>query len=552
MNHDVFISYSSQNREAAQAICHVLEQNEIRCWIAPRDIPGGAQYGDIIEDAIKICKVVVVLFSKTAAVSPWVSGELNVAFEEQKTIIPLRLDQTPLKGQNRVMLNQRHWIDAYPDYKTKFSDLVSAVSQAIGREVKQSSAPASTPDIASASAPVRPAAPSASAGAQGPRRQYGGPVELTYGPTANRRVAPSQPGMAPRPLGANGRPLASATPRQHSMAPRQQAAAPVQQSVSPVQQSTAPVLHSAAPRSVTPQNYQRPAYQSAAQPPQQKGIAKWKIIAPIAAGVVLLVVLILVFVGGGSSAGEQEAQANYLQKVEECRAALTAADNFTELEEAAEGLSEIESLERRYREAMPSVFNQYESLVSHYEEMQQKQRREYIEIAENFKSRGDYRTAYDHYEGAAKALPDDEELQRLVRQMQPELGYIYVNDVEYSNSEADGSDIDEAGSTLYANRMRYLFPKVVYNSLLPSGHENIRLNLTYKLIKPDGTLDRGSGSPDGYTATGSFLVAHGERNQGEWLKGWGNADRSTFEAGTYTFKLYYQDHQIYEETFELH
>lgn len=136
MGQDVFISYSSQNKEAAQAICHALEQNEIRCWMAPRDIPYGAQYGDVIDDAIKTCKVVVVLFSETAASSQWVNGELNVAFEEQKTIIPFRLDQTPLKGQTRVMLNQRHWIDAYPDYKTKFNDLVNAVALAIGKEVQ--------------------------------------------------------------------------------------------------------------------------------------------------------------------------------------------------------------------------------------------------------------------------------------------------------------------------------------------------------------------------------------------------------------------------------
>lgn len=138
MNHDVFISYSSQNKEAAQAMCHAMEQQGIRCWMAPRDIPYGAQYGDIIDEAIKACKAVVVLFSETAANSQWVNGELNVAFEEQKTIIPFRIDQTPLKGQTRVMLNQRHWIDAFPDYKTKFGDLVSAVAQAIGMNVLES------------------------------------------------------------------------------------------------------------------------------------------------------------------------------------------------------------------------------------------------------------------------------------------------------------------------------------------------------------------------------------------------------------------------------
>ena len=141
MNHDVFISYSSLNKDAAQAICHILEQNEIRCWMAPRDIPPGSEYGDLIDDAIKSSTVVVVLFSETAATSLWVKGELNIAFEEQKVIIPFRLDKTPLKGQNRVILNQKHWIDAYPDYKTKFNDLVNAVSLAVGKDVHLESSP---------------------------------------------------------------------------------------------------------------------------------------------------------------------------------------------------------------------------------------------------------------------------------------------------------------------------------------------------------------------------------------------------------------------------
>lgn len=137
MEHDVFISYSTKNKEAAQAICHVLEQNEIRCWMAPRNIPPGSDYGDVIEDAIKACKSVVVLFSETAAQSQYVKSEINIAFEEQKTIIPFRLDETPLKGQNRLILNKTHWIDAYPDYKTKFSDLVAAVALSLGKEIQR-------------------------------------------------------------------------------------------------------------------------------------------------------------------------------------------------------------------------------------------------------------------------------------------------------------------------------------------------------------------------------------------------------------------------------
>ena len=39
MAHDVFISYSSQDKAVADAACARLESRKIRCWIAPRDVP---------------------------------------------------------------------------------------------------------------------------------------------------------------------------------------------------------------------------------------------------------------------------------------------------------------------------------------------------------------------------------------------------------------------------------------------------------------------------------------------------------------------------------
>ncbi|MDR0948902.1 MAG: toll/interleukin-1 receptor domain-containing protein, partial [Lachnospiraceae bacterium] len=45
MAYDVFISHSSVDKSIANAICHTLEANGMRCWIAPRDIPAGTNYG---------------------------------------------------------------------------------------------------------------------------------------------------------------------------------------------------------------------------------------------------------------------------------------------------------------------------------------------------------------------------------------------------------------------------------------------------------------------------------------------------------------------------
>ena len=77
----------------------------------------------------------VALLSETAAASQWVNGELNVAFEEKENIIVFALDQTPIKGQCRLMLNKALWIYAFPDYRTKLNELVLLVSHSIGKEV---------------------------------------------------------------------------------------------------------------------------------------------------------------------------------------------------------------------------------------------------------------------------------------------------------------------------------------------------------------------------------------------------------------------------------
>lgn len=157
MNHDVFISYSSRDKTTALAICHVLEEHRIRCWMAPRDIPPGADYGDVIDEAIVGCRLFVLVFSGPAALSQWVKGELNLAFTERKIIIPYRIDETPLKGAMRLILNQTHWIEAYPDAEARFGELVEAAERFLGRPVSSEPKTESVPPAASGSVASEPA-----------------------------------------------------------------------------------------------------------------------------------------------------------------------------------------------------------------------------------------------------------------------------------------------------------------------------------------------------------------------------------------------------------
>lgn len=151
MNHDVFISYSSRDKATALAICHVLEEHRIRCWMAPRDIPVGADYGDVIDEAIVACRLFVLVFSEPASLSQWVKGEVNLAFTEKKIILPYRIDTAPLKGAMRLILNQMHWVEAYPDAESKFGELVESAERFLGRPAD--SAAAAAPAVAAAPAP---------------------------------------------------------------------------------------------------------------------------------------------------------------------------------------------------------------------------------------------------------------------------------------------------------------------------------------------------------------------------------------------------------------
>jgi len=93
---DVFISYSSKDIDKAEMIRQILESNEISCWIAPRNIPGGSNYAQEIPNAIRNCKVFLLILSSNAQSSVWVPRELDRAVNGQKVIIPFMVEDFPI------------------------------------------------------------------------------------------------------------------------------------------------------------------------------------------------------------------------------------------------------------------------------------------------------------------------------------------------------------------------------------------------------------------------------------------------------------------------
>jgi hypothetical protein len=61
MAHDVFISYATEDKRTADAVCAAIEARGFRCWMAPRDVLTGMPYGEAIVDAIQGSRVMVTL-----------------------------------------------------------------------------------------------------------------------------------------------------------------------------------------------------------------------------------------------------------------------------------------------------------------------------------------------------------------------------------------------------------------------------------------------------------------------------------------------------------
>jgi hypothetical protein len=110
--YDVFISYSSKDKNVADAVCHGLESRKIRCWIAPRDVQPGMQFEDAIFKAIEESKLFVLIYTGNSNSSLHVENELRIAWKKGMPIIPFRLEDIQPNHVIDYYISSRHWLDA--------------------------------------------------------------------------------------------------------------------------------------------------------------------------------------------------------------------------------------------------------------------------------------------------------------------------------------------------------------------------------------------------------------------------------------------------------
>lgn len=160
MSKTIFISYSTKDAEGAEEICRLLEERGISCWIAPRDVPPGADWAESIMEGIKQAQGFVLVLSEHVNTSRHCKSEVEVAFSAGKAVFPVRLRRIEPSQSLHLFLASSQWIDAFdPPLEAHMDRLAAAIKSLTDTSATPAAAPSSPPTsrVVPRTAPKSPA-----------------------------------------------------------------------------------------------------------------------------------------------------------------------------------------------------------------------------------------------------------------------------------------------------------------------------------------------------------------------------------------------------------
>lgn len=119
-------------------MCHYLEERNLRCFVAYRDVPKGKDWGPFIEKGIEDSKVLVYVHTEASNMSEETTREINLAFEEGCVVIPFRVSAIKYGTGKRYRLNNLNWLDAFPQSpENYFGDLFDILKVNFPQRIQQ-------------------------------------------------------------------------------------------------------------------------------------------------------------------------------------------------------------------------------------------------------------------------------------------------------------------------------------------------------------------------------------------------------------------------------
>ena len=128
---DVFISYKAEEINEASWVKTTLENNGISCWMAPMCISGGSNYAKEIPQAIRECKVFVLVLSNKAQESRWVPKEVDKAINYNKVIMPFMIENCRLTDEFDFYLANVQIYSAYENREENIKRMMNDINAVI-------------------------------------------------------------------------------------------------------------------------------------------------------------------------------------------------------------------------------------------------------------------------------------------------------------------------------------------------------------------------------------------------------------------------------------
>jgi TIR domain len=125
----VFVSYSSTDAAVARSVCSRLEAGGFPCWIAPRDIRPGDNWGEAIIRGLDGSWLMVVVLSPSSNESRQVEREVSRAVDRAIHVVPLRTVEFRPHGALEYFLADYQWLDAFPNLQDQLDVLAHVVGE---------------------------------------------------------------------------------------------------------------------------------------------------------------------------------------------------------------------------------------------------------------------------------------------------------------------------------------------------------------------------------------------------------------------------------------
>ena len=132
---DIFISYSSNDEQIANEMCAFFEKEKLSCWIAPRNIEVGKEYGGEIIKGIEESKVFFLCLTKSSNESQHVLREVERAVNRKMPIVVYQQEETKLSKSLEYFLASTQWF--IPGKENDMEKLIWTVESIIEKQSKK-------------------------------------------------------------------------------------------------------------------------------------------------------------------------------------------------------------------------------------------------------------------------------------------------------------------------------------------------------------------------------------------------------------------------------